>query len=236
MSEALYGFGGLQFWTEREIMLRAQIIARMSSLVMSTLHDINRRWSFARVDGPIITPARHINDAYDGDDVWVLNALLGGSHPALRPETTASSYVYADYLIKSGKEALPLCVWQAGKSFRRETNDGASAAKLRFNEFYQLEFQCIYALDTKADYRNAIERVIAGEITRLVAAGVTTGAARLVESDRVPSYSRITRDVECMYKGRWTEMCSISTRTDFKDAEVLEIALGLDRIVKVMDQ
>jgi glycyl-tRNA synthetase len=70
---------------------------------------------------------------------------------ALRAETTASSYLYAGYLLAHDVKP-PVCVWQAGKSFRREKSEGASAAKLRFFEFYQQEFQCVYGVNTKADY------------------------------------------------------------------------------------
>jgi glycyl-tRNA synthetase len=68
---------------------------------------------------------------------------------------------------------------------------------------------------------------------------------RIIPSDRLPSYSQITSDVEVDNGDKWMEVCSISRRTDFpdklrfitkkgvieKDALVLEIAIGLDRCV-----
>ena len=69
---------------------------------------------------------------------------------------------------------------------------------------------------------------------------------RCVESDRLPSYSLRTMDIEVYYGDRWMEICSISKRTDFPikfkyqtkkretieaDVLVLEIAIGLDRVV-----
>jgi len=55
-------------------------------------------------------------------------------------------------------------MWQVGKSFRRELTDGATAAKLRFLEFTQLEFQCIYSSNTKADYREPLIDLVQTEI------------------------------------------------------------------------
>ena len=81
---------------------------------------------------------------------------------------------------------------------------------------------------------------------------------RIVESDRLPSYSEITMDIEAHTEAfvfapendRWMEVCSISRRTDFpqkakfqtkkgtveKDLLVLEIAIGLDRCVYNFEQ
>jgi glycyl-tRNA synthetase len=67
---------------------------------------------------------------------------------------------------------------------------------------------------------------------------------RIVESDRLPSYSQVTMDIEIDNGFKWMEVCSISRRTDFPrkfasrskggatrehDVLVLEIAIGLDR-------
>ncbi len=229
MSEALYGTGGLRFWTEREIMLREQATARLSFVVKETLTGINDAWTYERVDGPIMTPHQHLNAEYGNDDVWCLEAPIAGGDAALRPETTASSYAYMQHVLQRGRR-LPLCVWQAGKSFRRETNDGASPSKLRFNEFYQLEFQCAFKADTKADYISPVIVAVAREIQAL-----TGCEARIVDSDRLPAYSMGTKDVEVHRpNGRWTEMCSISLRTDMPLGHpVLEIAAGLDRLVAV---
>ena len=229
MSEALYKFGGLRFWNEREIMLREQATSRLADTVRRTLLGVNRAWAFQRIEGPLITPQAYISEAYTGDDIWMLQAGLGEGGASMRPETTASSYVAARRLLETHAEKLPLCVWQSGKSFRREQNDGASASKLRFYEFYQLEFQCIHAIDTKADLRTPIIAAIGNEI-----ASIVNRPSRVVASDRLPAYSEITEDIEVeRFNGRWTEMCSISTRTDFAGARVLEIAIGLDRLVSV---
>lgn len=222
MSEALFKLGGLRFWHEDELELRDAFQARAVSVVKRTLTSMNPAWRFARCEGPILHPRSQISAAYDDNDIFVTNDVRGGEHLCLRAETTPSSYAYARWL--GGK--MPLCVWQAGISSRRETNDGASAAKLRFNSFWQLEFQCIYRADTKADYRARLIDAIAHEMQRFTLANVST-----VASDRLPSYSESTIDIEAEHNGVMREMASCSIRTDFADdMRVCEIAIGLDRV------
>jgi glycyl-tRNA synthetase len=193
--------------------------------------SLNPAWTFHRIEGPVLTPREYISAAYDESDIFSLAQPIAGQPAALRAETTASSYLCANNLLKSGQAKLPTCIWQVGKSFRRETNDGARASELRYNEFYQCEFQCIYRSDSKADYREAAEKQICDAIRRIT----LSREVRMVDSDRLPSYSMMTRDVEVEYNGKWKEMCSISTRNDFPapNATVLEVAVGLDRLVTV---
>ena len=225
MSDALYDLAGLRFWDENEIELRELFQARVVSTVKKTLSDINSAWKFYRVEGPCLSPRDRISDAYTDDDIFVTNHIKSGSALCLRAETTPSSYVYAKKINKK----LPLCVWQSGKSFRRENNDGASAAKLRFNEFWQLEFQCIYSLGTMADYRSALIENISKEISRF-----TQKETRVIESDRLPSYSESTLDIEVKYNDEWKEVASCSIRKDYsEDTRVCEIAIGLDRIATI---
>ena len=230
MSKALYGFGGLRFWSESEIQTRDHAIDTLQLSLTNAFQRLNPAWRFVRVEGPILTPRVHISPSYDESDLFVLQAKLGDDDAALRAETTASSYLYAVHLLKSGQARLPLCVWQAGKSFRRELNDGARASELRFNEFWQCEFQLVYKGDTKANIRDCAEI-----ITRLRIRALTGLECRIVPSDRVPDYSEETNDINVYWKGKWREIASISTRKDFpeKECKVIEIAVGLDRIVEV---
>ena len=230
MSEALYDIGGLRFWNEREIMVREQAIQTLVHTVQGALLGLNSAWTFHRVEGPLLTPRKFISPAYDDSDIFLTQANLGDQEGSLRAETTASSYLYAEKLLKTGVRP-PACIWQAGKSFRRETNDGARASELRFNEFYQLEFQCIYASNTKADYRSVIEPAVGRAISQIT----RSDGYRIIPSDRLPDYSLATNDVEVMYGGKMKEMCSISTRKDFPidNMLVLEVAVGLDRLVVV---
>jgi glycyl-tRNA synthetase len=219
MSEALYEFGGLRFWSQDEIELREMFQQRVVAVASRALLGLNPAWRIFRVEGPILTPEDRVSKSYTDKDVFVTNHEIGGSRIMLRPETTASSYEWARKI--GGR--LPLCIWQAGKSFRRELSDGATAAKLRFNEFWQLELQCIYAVGTKADYRKALIDSLITEVARF-----TGGAVRVVPSDRLPPYSESTLDIEV--NGREVASCSI--RTDYsEETRVCEIAFGLDRIV-----
>lgn len=232
MSEALYEIGGLRFWSEDEIERRDAFARRMASTVRDTLTRINPAWSFWRVEGPCLSPRNQISAAYDDNDIFVTNHEAGGAPLCLRAETTPSSYAYARWLAKRDKRArFPLCVWQAAKSFRRETNDGASAAKLRFNEFYQLEFQCLYSFSTQADYQTPVMAAAEKLITR-----ETGRPTRIIPSDRLPAYSLTTLDIEVALDdgATWREMASCSIRTDYADdVRVLELAIGLDRVVEV---
>lgn len=230
MSAALYQTGGLRWWSEQEIDHRTLTTKVLHDTIQDALVVVNNAWWFGRVEAPMIMPRSAIAPGYGDDDIWTLEAPLMGDGCALRPETTAGSYMLARREMKAGRIKPPLCVWQVGKSFRRETNDGASASKLRFYEFTQAEWQCIYGADTKADYRAAILPQVQRKLSWL-----SGSEARIVPSDRVPDYSMRTDDIEVLRpNGKWTEVCSVSTRTDFSDEHlVLEIAVGLDRVVEI---
>ena len=59
------------------------------------------------------------------------------------------------------------------------------------------------------------------------------GDCRLEDSDRLPSYSIETKDIVRVKNDM--ELCSISKRTDYEGAKVLEIAFGLDRLIFNME-
>ena len=238
MSKALLGeTAQLRWWNEDEINFREDVIRHLSSVIRRSLTGINAAWKFQRVEGPTLVPRALVSSHYDDDDIWTLRAGISTDGAALRPETTATSYLAARDLIGNGSDKdkarkLPLCVWQVGTSYRREASDGANAAKLRYFEFRQAEWQCIYGLNTMADYRLATMEPLAAKIGWLC--GKTPDEVRIVPSDRLPAYSERTDDVEIQQSsGRWTEVSSVSTRTDFEGARVLEIAVGLDRIVEI---
>lgn len=217
MSQSYWSHGGLRWWSEREIELREAFQGIAASTVARTLRGMNPAFRIERVEGPMLHPREAVSTEYGDSDLFVTN------HKGwvMRPETTPSSYEAAR---RMGR--LPLCVWQAGKSFRREENDGARASRLRFNEFWQQEFQVIYSDSTKADYRAALIAALSPEIARFTGLPV-----RVVESDRLPSYALSTLDIECQHNGDWREVASCSIRTDYAaSALVTEIAIGLCRI------
>lgn len=218
------GKGGLRWYGANAIRTRERIAAHLVDAVSSALRRINRAWLIEQCEAPILTPRSQM-PAYDSSDIFALEAKIAGEAYALRPETTKGSYAYARQLMLGGMKP-PICVWQHGKSFRVEANDGASAAKLRFNEFWQLEFQCIYSPDTKADYpmllpgkcRDALEQLFKHRT------GITT-------SDRLPSYSEGTLDLMVGRGDREFEVASMSRRNDFEGHKVFEIAFGTDRLL-----
>ncbi len=225
--EHIYNANGLPFFSEREIRLRRFFEEQMALEVREALLKENSAWRFTQIEAPLLTPIDLINSNYTEKDVWFQQ---GEPALVLRPETTPGSYVYARHLLESQTVRPPLCVWQAGKSFRRE--DDQPTKHCRFKEFYQQEFQCIYTTTTKNDYQAKIAPQIEAAVSRLL--GLPT---RLVDSDRLPSYSLRTLDVEVDNGDKWMEVCSISLRTDFVGPKpdisylVLEVALGLDRLV-----
>ena len=232
---SLYDANGLVHWTERDIRVRESAVTHLSAEVSATLKSINPAWDIRRVEAPLLVPRAMISEAYGDEDIFVQQRLSEHDHElVLRPETTPSTYVYMTHLLAShAKVRLPLCVWQAGKSFRREQDQATKHVRLK--EFWQMEFQCAYAADTANDYHGAVL-----EPVRRMLAGVTRLPTRIVPSDRLPAYSEITMDVEVDNGDKWMEVASISRRTDFPaiksgsreiEAKVLEIAIGLDRCV-----
>jgi len=239
----VFDINGLIFWNEEEIKLRETMRDFFAKRIQSDLLGMNDRWKFFHVEAPLLNPRDLLNVNYTEDDIW----LQWGDHRtenaprelALRPETTPGSYAYAQYLLNNQLSIFPpLCVWQAGKSFRREIIQHTK--HMRLKEFYQQEFECIFTAETGMDYQEAM----LSKVEKMIGALIHL-PTRLVESDRLPSYSKRTMDVEIWNGDKWMEVCSISLRTDFpqklvfqgkkdrieKDALVLEIAIGLDRCV-----
>jgi len=274
--ESLFNVNGLMFWTEREIRLRRQFEEHFAFTMEQILLAENPAWNFIQVEGPQLTPRANVNPNYTNADIWVQQAdeesiawevegsfgesleYRKDSDLVLRPETTPSSYVYAQHLLNSHSGVKPpFVVWQTGKSFRREQDQVTK--NMRLKEFYQQEFQCVYTADTMNDYHAAVLEPVRKMLGEMIGS-----KTRIVESDRLPSYSEITMDVECQIKEypsdgyfseldadiRWMEICSISRRTDFpqkakfqtkkkiveKDLLVLEVAIGLDRCVYNFEQ
>jgi len=215
----LYNSNGLVFWTQEEIKLRRHMEEYFSSCISLNLKTQNAGFEFIQVEAPLITPKPLINKNYDSKDMFILDDEF-----VMRPETTMGSYAALEFLTSNYNERkvrLPLCVWQHGKSFRREQDQPTKFMRLK--EFYQLEFQIAYGLTTKNDYSvlliPAVQKMIADMI----------GTCRLEDSDRLPSYAEWTKDVVCEKSNM--EVCSISKRKDLPNASVIEVAVGTDRCV-----
>jgi len=229
----------LVHWEEREIVRRENFIRHFSEEIRHFLRSVNPAWDIRRIEAPVLVPRDIISDNYTNEDVWVQERLSPTeTELVLRPETTPTTYAYMAHLLDThSKTRLPLCVWQAGRSFRREQEQ--TTAHMRLKEFWQLEFQCAFTAETGMDYLAA-----SLEPVRKMIASVIGLPTRIVESDRLPSYSLTTMDIEVDNGFKWMEVCSISKRTDFPrkfvsqskggatrehDVLVLEIAIGLDR-------
>lgn len=197
---------GFVYWNQVELLIRRQLIDRLTTTVQYSLESSNRAWLFFQVETPTIIPKTLVSPEHTQD----VHQLKGGDI-VLRPETTKGTYIVLNEVLNTTKP--PVCVWQHGKSFRQEQN--APLSRMKLKEFNQLEFQCAYAEGTKADYMAAVLEPLSSLLD-----------AKIVESDRLPAYSAKTMDLEI----EGMEVASISLRKDFI-MPVLEIAIGLDRLV-----
>lgn len=222
---------GLIHWNQKEIRIREMLRDYFVDEITEALYGLNKAWTFHQCDSPILNLAE--------DPMFRLHMEEEGhyiienppAHPVLlglRGETTKGSYEYATYLQKPPNNIkLPLCVYQYGKSFRREQDQPTKFMRLK--EFYQLEFQCIYSEGTKCDYMDKMEieceRIFGGMLGKL--------SIYLEDAPRIPSYSSNTTDIihGTPIPGEQMELCSISQRTDYSYGNVLEIAIGMDRCV-----
>lgn len=217
----------LRAWSEPELEHRDLAQRVLLDRVRASLTAANRAWAFSRVEAPMLMPRALMDSEYTDADIWPVSVVLAEQPFALRAETTPSTYAAIRQAFPR-LEALkpPRCFWQVGKSFRREPQ--SSASRLRFFEFTQMEFQCLYSVDTKADYRALVLDDLQDTLSWLC-----RSESRVVESDRLPSYSESTLDIEVRHRGDWREVASLSIRTDFPPFKNFEIAVGLDRVVSI---
>jgi len=208
---------GLVVYNEIDIINREYAISFISTSIERFMKDINRAWEFRRVETSQLIPIEAVSSAYNKSDYFSV-----GDDMALRPETTWGSYEMLKNFLNT--EKLPFCVWQVGKSFRNEQDKTFS--NIRFKEFYQMEFQMAYSKDSKADYYNHALESTQKIIRKLFPVIVE-------KSDRLPDYSICTMDLVTV--GENQEIASISLRNDFEHP-VVEVAIGLDRILKHMEK
>lgn len=215
--DTLYDRNGLVFWTEQEIKQRQIFADYFVGEMRTALRAENRAFEMIQVEAPILMPIEFVNKNYTPADYYWCDDL------ALRPETTTGSYQYAKWLLAhtETKTRMPICVWQHGKSFRREQDQVTK--NMRLKEFYQLEFQCVYGTTTANDYSRSVVPAVLRMIQEMI------GSCGVEHSERLPDYSEETLDIVCA--ATKMEVCSISKRKDFEGAKVLEVAIGTDRCV-----
>lgn len=225
--ENLYNVNGLIFWTEEEIRIREMLKQHFVAAITSNLKTQNRGFEILQVEAPLITPREFINQNYTSLDVFELDEIDQFAENAglvLRPETTMGTYKFIEHLLNphnDRKIKLPVCVWQHGKSFRREQDQPTKFMRLK--EFYQLEFQIAYGVTTANDYSVNLIPAMQKAISEMI------GPCRVEASDRLPDYSESTTDIICEKNDM--EVCSISKRKDFPGAKLLEVAIGTDRCI-----
>lgn len=218
----LYNYNGLPFYTEDDLLNRKYFKDVLVNTVKKILYEVNNAWSFHEIEAPCLITRDLISKEYGSEDIYIIDDEL-----SLKPETTASSYVYGDRYTQK----VPVSVYQASKSFRKEQDK--TTANMRFKEFYQLEFQNIYAIDTKCDYMELVIEKLPNVFRFLFPEYIV----KVVESDRLPSYSLKTMDIEICLPHKYMEVASISLRNDVpfqrfnKELRNLEVAIGLDRLV-----
>lgn len=211
----IFDHNGLVWWSEEEVQTRRMVFDYFVRNIKNALLEINPAWRFFECETPVLMPIANVSESYNKSDYFqVFNSDL-----ALRPETTFGSYEVAKHILEQ-KNRLPICVYQQGKSFRNEQDKALS--NMRLKEFWQLEFQCLYSIKTANSYNDAMMPELKKIFDRLI------GCCDIIPSDRLPSYSILTTDIE--YNGM--ELASVSLRKDYsEDVRVLEIAIGLDRLV-----
>lgn len=227
MSTTFSNIPQLRCWDQHEINHRRLAISKITESVSMSLSDINRAWTFREIDAPTLIPRDIMSEEYTDEDVWSLKASHDEREMVMRAETTASTYEFVRTMFPDKALRPPACFWQAARSYRREKQ--ARASRLRYFDFYQLEMQCLYSRDTKADYRAKVLPHLEKTLSWL-----TNANSRVVESDRLPAYSESTLDIEVMHNDSWREVASISLRKDFAPHILnLEVAVGLDRVVDI---
>lgn len=231
--EFIYNFNALPFLNEQELVLKEYLTKTIALQVKAILKKQNKAWDLVQIEAPSLIPREHVNANYTDEDLWVQQSQ-NHAELVLKPETTASSYLYLEHLLRHNEVMPPVAVWQVSKSFRREQDQ--TTKNCRFKEFYQQEFQCLYSADTKNDYQASVIEDLAAMLMRIVSL-----PTRIVLSDRLPDYSLKTIDIEVWNSEKWMEICSVSTRKDFTfkpsvknkqvDCMVLEIAIGIERLI-----
>jgi glycyl-tRNA synthetase len=237
--KSLYTVNSLVIWEEKDIRLKRFFENTIKEEVKSILIKENPQWKFFQIEAPSLIPVDLISSNYTSDDVWMQERKYDSEvQLVLKPETTPSSYIYAEHMLDNHLVLPPFVIWQTSKSFRREQDQPIK--HMRLKEFSQTEFQCIYSADTLNDYQEAVLEPLRKMFQDMIAL-----PTRIVESDRLPDYSLRTMDIEVWNEDKWMELCSISKRKDFtkkavfthknkvieKDLLVLEIATSVDRIL-----
>lgn len=234
---------GLVYYDEADIEAREFLIRFISRELRDAMRQLNRGIDFVRVETPSLIPQQiaqpHIDAkfplwqvAWKQDTDALIPEEVTGFY--LRPESTHCTYAMFRELYPESlrlKKVLPLCLWQAGLSFRVEQDK--TFRNLRFKQFYQMEFQLAYAEGTKADYHSHAVRAIKDILWKLFPQWTPDHiySVDLEHENEIPFYSEQTTDLYVLDR----EVVAISNRTDF-EYPILEISCGMDRLLAIYRQ
>lgn len=207
------------YFTEAEIVARECLLQNIYQILKDTWFGMNDVVKFYRVETPVLTPGSELRGHLEAEF-----QMLSCQRGYLRPEIAGGCFAaFFDMFpqVEQRQKKLPICIWQAGKSFREEINpDTMRASKLRLCEFWQLEFELICSESTQADYMGKGIEAILNHFRK----------GEIVYSEELPHYSIKTRD--WMIDGLEVAGCSI--RKDLPGYQVHEISIGLDRLLAVL--
>lgn len=210
---------GLIVYDEYDIALRNSFVALITLALKWILLGVNPVIKFMQIETSALTPPAYLKAHIEANF-----ELIRAEKLYLRPETTRGTYEALKLIYPQReqlKKALPVCVWQVGKSFRNEQN--RPFPELRFKEFYQLEYQLVYAENTRVDYHGFVMSGLSKYLPTIL--GVKLSSETV---DNLPHYSSSTTDLYAAGH----EIVAISNRNDF-DYPVLEISCGLDRLCAI---
>lgn len=216
----LYNKNGLVFFSQKEIEYRENCEREISREIFECMKSQNLSFQMIKIEAPLLTPTDLINPNYSKEDYYNIGDV------SLRPETTMGSFEYAKSILSGGYEDIkyraPIIIYQHGKSFRKEQDQPTKFMRLK--EFYQLEFQIIYSPTTACDYSEKLFNCVLETLQKVV-----SKLCRIEPSDRLPSYSTKTMDI--VVDDNNMEICSMSQRNDLIGFNVLEVAIGTDRLI-----
>lgn len=241
---------GFPYWTEHEIETRDRFIIANKIAMQSMFSTIFRNpVAMKRIEGPVIMPEAWLSPRYTGreEEVYDLESPYGS---ILRPETTPVTFEYIRQLMRHPSLLqTPFCIWQAGLSFRRELN--APESDVRLKQFYQQEFQIVMERSRVGEIRidHRVVELLTHHFCNLL--GTTT---QWIKPTVTPRYADDAIDIEAYdpCTNRYVEIVSITIRNDLDvlipsmpdppvpleqlQAVVLEIAIGLDRLVHIRSE
>ena len=114
--EPLYDTNGLVLWDEAEIAAREHLTAHLAREIRKPPPLDHSGVAVLPSGSPTLTPRGLINPNYGDADLWT----QPDTDLVLRPERRWAAALYARKLLADKGGLMPFCIWQAGKSYRKE--------------------------------------------------------------------------------------------------------------------